>query len=101
MLEKIVLSIIAFVLFLVVHWVVFHFWRITNRFRVVNRIFLVFLFGYTVAAVLIPDGSFYGGVVTESTIGGLLTYVNGLAIYVFLFFRSEEHTSELQSQSNL
>ena len=86
MLEKIVLSIIAFVLFLVVHWVVFHFWRITNRFRVVNRIFLVFLFGYTVAAVLIPDGSFYGGVVTESTIGGLLTYVNGLAIYVFLFF---------------
>ncbi|OGZ07008.1 MAG: hypothetical protein A2942_00315 [Candidatus Lloydbacteria bacterium RIFCSPLOWO2_01_FULL_50_20] len=86
MLEKIVLSFIAFALFLVVHWVVFHFWRITNRFRVVNRIFLVFLFGYMAAALLIPDGSWYGGVVTETDVGRLLTYVNGLAIYIFLFF---------------
>ncbi|MDO8520967.1 MAG: hypothetical protein Q7S52_02530, partial [bacterium] len=85
MLEKIVLSFIAFILFLVVHWVVFHFWQITNRFRVVNRIFLVFLFGYTAAAVFIPDGSFYGGVVTETTVGRLLTYLNGLALYIFLF----------------
>ncbi len=85
MLEKIILSFIAFVLFLVVHWVVFHFWQIINRFRVVNRIFLIFLFGYTAMSALIPDGSWYGGVVTGTAVGRLLTYLNGLAIYIFLF----------------
>ena len=86
MIDAIALSIIAFTLFLITHWVAFHFFFITHRFRAVRTIFFIFLILYSLAAWSIPTGYWFAILAPTSFTERALVYLNGLLIYIFLFF---------------
>jgi len=86
MIEKIFLSIFTFALFLCVHVVIFHARNVQNRFRALVRIFFFCMGVYLVLAAMLPADLIHEGVQEEDALGRMITYLNGLIIYVLLFF---------------
>lgn len=86
MLENILFGIVAFVFFLVAHWVVFYYGKFRNhRFWILRGIWLVFGIVYTLMAWYGPRNFIREGIEETNTIGNVVSYLNGLLVYGFLF----------------
>lgn len=85
MIEAIILSGVAFFLFLIVHFLWFHYRKPTNRWRSVMRTFWFFFLLYTLAFVLIPLPNWLDILNTQSVSAILFAWANGAALYVLVF----------------
>ncbi len=80
MLKGIVIAFFCFILFLLIHAVIFHNWKVKKRFQAIIIIFYSLFLVYTLIYFLTPSFLTYAD---SSVIAG---FVNGVVIYVFLFF---------------
>lgn len=85
MIEAILLSGAAFLLFFVVHAVWLHWRKPLNRWRVVTQFFWLFLGIYTLAFWLLPIPNWLGILNTESVSAILFAWANGAALYILVF----------------
>lgn len=85
MIEAILLSGVAFLLFFVVHATWLHWRKPLNRWRVVTRFFWLFLVMYTLAFWLLPLPNWLGILNTQHTWALLFAWANGAALYILVF----------------
>ena len=85
MIEAILLAIGVFGLFLIVHIVLFHFRTPMNRWKVVQRLAILFLIGYVALYYLLPESNWLGILSTSHGLPKLIACINGALLYLFLF----------------
>jgi hypothetical protein len=86
MLEKVLLSFVCFILFILVHLVVFYLVDIQkHRFWILRGIWAFFAVVYTFLAWYIPGNMINEGIQETNALGWFISYLNGLLIYGFLF----------------
>jgi hypothetical protein len=86
MIEAVILSSIAFALFLIVHFLWFHYKKPKNGWQVVTRIALFFLIVYIISAWLIPYPNWFSILDQTGATSKIFAIINGVIIYIFLFF---------------
>ena len=86
MIEAILESFGAFVLFLFFHVLVFYYRKPQERWRVVERICFLCLCIYTAVFWLAPASNWFGVLNLASPYAKVAAYINGVGIYIFLFF---------------
>jgi len=85
MIEAIVLASVVFALFLVVHVLVFRVRQPLNRWRTVQRLAIVFLFGYVATYYSAPETNWLGILSSPHGLPKMIACANGAVWYVFLF----------------
>ncbi len=80
MVKGIILALACFVLFLLVHALVFHNWRLKNRFHAIMVDFYGVLASYILSFWLTPI------LPIDSGSNTIISFLNGVFVYVFLFF---------------
>lgn len=85
MIEAIVLSGAAFILFFVAHALLLHWRKPDNGWRTVTRFFWFFFGAYTLAFWIIPLPNWLGILNLESALARLFAWANGAALYILVF----------------
>ena len=85
MLRGIVLAFCCFILFLIIHFGIFHTCKVKNRFRTLTIIFYSLFPVYLLLYLLIPEDVFLP-VNQLSTLDTVVALINGMLIYMFLWF---------------
>ncbi|MFC1595092.1 hypothetical protein ACFL3E_01540 [Patescibacteria group bacterium] len=86
MIEGIIISSISFVLFLIIHFLWFYYRPPIYRWRLVSRLALFFLLLYSLLFWLLPFSNWFNVLNLDSIYSRIFAYLNGVVIYVFLFF---------------
>jgi hypothetical protein len=85
MVEDIFLSISAFILFIFVHGLVFHFFAITHLYRTVQRLACLFLGIYTLLVIITPRILVNDGIALIGLRGRVISYAIGCLIYLLFY----------------
>jgi hypothetical protein len=86
MTEDIFLCLLAFALFLIAHWLVFHFFTVTHLYRTVQRIASIFLSIYALLVIVTPRILVNDGILLIGLRGRVMSFLIGCVIYVLLYF---------------
>lgn len=85
MIEALLLGVAAFILFLVAHFLVFHYLRPYHRWVAVMRVFWACAVLYALAFWLLPFPNWFGILNLENPIAKWVAFLVGASWYVFLF----------------
>jgi len=85
MIEAVVFAGGTFLVFLLVHALIFYIHTPINRWRVVQRLAIVFLLIYVVVYYALPSSNWFGILASPNGFPKIIACANGALMYIFLF----------------